>query len=76
MGKTVMRPRMKRGISIAAAVACSFSLVAVADTVSVNGHSATPVANAVAKGSNAGDVLDNKTSIFDNPSTFASLRMK
>ena len=73
MGKTVMRPRMKRGISIAAAVACSFSLVAVADTVSVNGHSATPVANAVAKGSNAGDVLDNKTSIFDNPSTFASL---
>lgn len=73
MGKTVMRPRMKRGISIAAAVACSFSMVAVADTVSVNGHSATPVANAVAPGSIAGQDLDNKTSIFDNPSTFASL---
>lgn len=33
MGKTVMRPRMKRGISIAAAVACSFTLIPAVNAV-------------------------------------------
>ena len=78
MGKTVMRPRMKRGISIAAAVACSFTLIPAVNAVQGEGK-ATPVANAaiddiVAHRSLVAQRLNGKTSVFDNPDTLKKLK--
>lgn len=74
MGKTVMRPRMKRGISIAAAVACSFTLIPAVNAVQGEGE-VTPVANAATFAeSPTVSLLNGKKSIFDNPSTYAQLK--
>lgn len=74
MGKTVMRPRMKRGISIAAAVACSFTLIPAVNAVQGEGK-ATPVANAATFAeSPMVQALNGKKSIFDNPGTFEKLK--
>ena len=76
MGKTVMRPRMKRGISIAAAVACSFTLIPAVNAV--QGGEAT--ANAVvdrpldSRVSKVAGAIEKGTSIFDNPETLKKLQ--
>lgn len=74
MGKTVMRPRMKRGISIAAAVACSFTLIPAVNAVQGD---TLPVASAQISSTKESLVvknLENKNSIFDNPATLKKLQ--
>lgn len=78
MGKTVMRPRMKRGISIAAAVACSFTLIPAVNAVQGEGK-ATPVANAfdrpsASRSSRVAGEIEKGTSIFDNPESLKKLK--
>ena len=76
MGKTVMRPRMKRGISIAAAVACSFTLIPAVNAVQGGGATANAVIanDKYPNISKVALVIENGESIFDNPVTLKKLK--
>lgn len=76
MGKTVMRPRMKRGISIAAAVACSFTLIPAVNAVQGGGATANAVVDrpSDSRASKVAGAIEKGTSIFDNPETLKKLQ--
>ncbi len=76
MGKTVMRPRMKRGISIAAAVACSFTLIPAVNAVQGGGATANAVVDRPADSriSKVAGVIEKGTSIFDDPASLKKIQ--